>query len=52
MTIGIHFSACSPMKDYPSLRDFFQKMNTQYQAQVVLKLTPSAVSDGAATAPG
>ena len=25
-------------KDYPALRDFFQKMNTQDQAQVVLKV--------------
>ncbi len=29
-------------KDYPALRDFFQKINTQDQAQLVLKLTPAA----------
>jgi len=28
--------------DYPALRDFFQKMNTQDHAQVVLKMTPAA----------
>ena len=36
-------------KDYPGLRDFFQKMNTQDQAQVVLKL---AAADGAGTDAG
>lgn len=35
-------------KDYPELRDFFQKINTQDQAQVILKLAPV---DHAAVAP-
>ena len=29
-------------QDYPALRDFFQKMNTQDQTQVVLKSTPAS----------
>ncbi|MGC2297699.1 MAG: DUF3857 domain-containing protein [Acidobacteriaceae bacterium] len=36
-------------KDYPALRDFFQKMNTQDQAQVVLKV---AAADRAGTEAG
>lgn len=34
-----------PTKDYPALRDFFQKMNTQDHQQLVVKLAPSSPTD-------
>ncbi|MGC2620222.1 MAG: transglutaminase domain-containing protein, partial [Acidobacteriaceae bacterium] len=33
-----------PVKDYPALRDFYQKMNTQDQTQVVLAAAPAAAA--------
>lgn len=33
-----------PTKDYPDLRDFFQKMNAQDQAQLVLKMAPATAT--------